>query len=183
MGYRRGNIFFRPNMGRDVVEGHGHNFSHVTRPNAGWVLIQALDDSDRVVAEVQACTAEFRRLRKLQLKYEPHAVKRPIRVKAPKVVLDDRGEPVQADPVVMVDHIVFIGLGDAIPDGGEEIVLGFAPHEAEIPAGVRHRLLALSPGADWDCLYSHREPQGDDDRDFETWVVTQDPMGFEEAYS
>lgn len=149
------NIFIRPNEGGTPgvpTQRHSHNFGHTTFAMRGWWLVRGVTPDGRELIN-QFCAEEYRTVRALQLKYEPENVLRPVRFPDLQVEVD--GKTYNQFVIQM------IGQGDAVPDGAVEIP--FAPIYAHrlIEAEVEHEFVALSTDGRFDCIYSHREPQGD----------------------
>lgn len=151
-----GNVFIRPNDVYDVgvpTQRHLHNFDHTTFAQIGWWLVRGvLPDQTEIIN--QFASEEYRRVRELQLKYEPHLILRPIRFADIKVVT--------AEKTINQFHIEFIKIGDDVPEGGVEIQ--FEPQFSHrlIRADVEHEFVLLSEGGGrFDCVYSHRAPQGE----------------------
>ena len=78
------------------------------------------------------------------------------------------------------DHATYITSGYAkvereLPNGkmeSREVWAGELP--LLIKAGVRHNITALLPNTTYNCIYSHRLPQGE---------ITQQYTGWQDAYS
>ena len=103
MEYVAGNIFVRPNRLNkgQVIEGHTHNFDHVSYVTAGAVVVVAQHPSGQEITRTIRAT-------------------------------DDRNWVL-------------------------------------IRAEVRHRITALEDGTKFDCVYSHRTPQGDVVEEYTGW--------------
>ncbi len=163
MEWVSGNIFVRPNELKNVgdcVQGHAHNFDHTTFFLRGWCIVRQRNNT--VNSVMQFCSPEYRALRGLQLKYEPNLVKIPVR--GPDII-NSEGKP--------MFNIYFINIGDPILEGFEVIELTATQNFALIEAGVEHELFSLADNSDFNCVYSHREPQGD---------IALEYTGFEKAY-
>lgn len=158
--YPLGNLQIRPSEGRTFVAGHKHGFDHSTFPRRGIVLVQQLDDAFNVLKQTQIASREYLETLRLLRLYEPGSLRLPYRIPT--------NNP--ESPWGMVG--LFIA-GTDLPAGAEPIPLRPLGDYVLIKAGVRHSLFALTPGAEWDCIYTHRTPQGD---------VSQAPTGWEEAY-
>lgn len=145
-----GNLFVRPNRLQrgQKLDGHTHNFHHGTFARVGWFLVRGRlpNGAEKVV---QIASAEYSELRRLYAAYEPEKIKRPIRF--PDV-------PGQDSKLPEFD-IRFIGVGEPVPEGGEEILFEPVNYVAEIRADVKHEIFALSDGT-VDCTYAHRDAQG-----------------------
>jgi hypothetical protein len=158
--YNFGNLFIRPNELAKYVLGHKHNFDHGTFAKAGWILVQMLDDDFNIIKQTQIISKEYKRTHDLISKYEPNTIKLPYHV--PSI-----------NPLSPWGSVVLLGKDDFITDLATPI-----PHRPKgdrvlIGAGVMHAIWALSEGAAWDCIYSHRDAQGN---------ITQKNTGWEEAY-
>jgi hypothetical protein len=131
-----GNIFIRPMVLRvpgDVVEGHKHNFDHVTAFLDGWWLAERLGPDGSAERIVQVAAPEY-----LLKRVRP----RVFQVGNGYVSLTpDQDPPVGATPVpfnALFSHLF-------------------------IEKGVAHRFTLLdgpSFGSTAWCLYAHRDPQG-----------------------
>ena len=164
MEWVSGNIFIRPNAMMapgGAVLGHTHNFDHTTFFQRGWFLVRGvLPDGTEIIR--QFCSPEYAATRALLAKYEPESLPRIFRM----------ADLVDADGRRSFD-LRFVGLGEDVPEGGEEIVFVPAGFHALIKAEVLHELAALSEGASFSCVYSHREPQGE---------ISQIVTGWHSAY-
>lgn len=158
-----GDVFIRPNGGRTLgflTPGHAHNFGHTTFFQAGWHLARRSLPGRELIQ--QFCSPEYRITRALQAKYEPHTLLRPIRFAD---TLDENGRPQFA--------LQFILPGEAVAEGGAEILFAPAGFHALIDAAVLHEFASLTDDAHYSCVYTHREPDG---------TVTQIVNGWAEAY-
>lgn len=152
MEWVSGNIFIRPN---DVsfaglgVAGHAHNFDHTTFFQRGWFMVRGTLPDGRVMMQ-QFCSPEYKAMRSLLLQYEPDSVKDVYRMPD---ATDEEGAVRMA--------FAFVGRDEPAPVGG--VLVPFAPvgFHALIRAEVVHEIAALSDDAQFACVYSHREPQGD----------------------
>lgn len=177
-----GNVFIRPNNifetghGRD---GHTHNFDHVTFFDLGWWYVVAIGPNGERI-ERQFCSHEFKaaQMSKLVLIND-------------ELIYLDKNTPMPENrkevtfqktrrPILMNDNsFVFIEKNDSIPEDGKEIIFNnTSSHFALIRAEWEHQitLIGLTPGVThgvFNCVYSHRTPQGD---------VTQIYDGWDKAY-
>lgn len=138
-----GNIFIRTNYLADKpnnrVHGHKHNFDHTTYIQKGWVLIVAkLEDGS--VVEQQFASAEHAYVRELEW------------------MRDDE----ETIPIINKDYeIKFFDKYAKIPEGYKEVEYKPIGNHALIKAGVEHEIIQLSPDSIFDCVYSHRDAQGE----------------------
>lgn len=155
-----GNIFLRPStMQRgDVIPGHSHNFDHTHFTQSGWFLVRGWVNGHEVVH--QKASIEYRQLRNLRLQYEPKSVLRPIRF------------PDHTSAEKQQFNIQFINQGEEVPEGGSEIIFAPTGYHCLIMAHTFHDMIALDDGHG-DCVYSHREPQGE---------IALTRNGWDEAY-
>lgn len=145
-----GNLFVRPNrlqFGQNV-DGHTHNFDHATFARIGWFMVRGRLPNGFEKIE-QIASPEYAELRRLYAAYEPEKFKRPVRFPDTKCQDSDK---MQLD-------IRFIGAGEPVPEGGEEVLFEPCGHVAEIRKDVEHEIFALSDGV-FDCTYAHRDAQG-----------------------
>lgn len=163
MEWNSGNIRIRPNAFEQAgmqIDRDLHNFDHTTFIRKGWLLARAKLPNGTEIVE-QFASPEFAEIRRLQLKYEPNKVLRPVRFAD---TTNDAGH--------LQFNVRFIAQGEPIPEGGEEIEFEPAAWHALIRADVTHSFLMLAPTV-FDCTYSHRDPQGN---------VVQDHNGWGAAY-
>lgn len=125
-------------MGRPYVAGHAHNHDHVTQATVGWTLVQMLASDGRVVRETQIVAPQYRALRQMQERYEPHLLTHPWR-------LADGG-------------VALLLPGDKAPAGATPIPFEPFGAEVEILKGARHALHWLAPDSDWNCIFTWRDP-------------------------
>lgn len=153
------------------VFGHRHRHDHTTFVRAGWLLIRGREATgDKLI---QIATPEYGRVRALQERYEPGAIRRPIRfadlvVEVPLDLQKPEGPKV---PQGRFD-IRFIGPGDPVPEGGEEILYRPTGYQALIWHHVEHELILLSDGQ-YDCTYAHFDAHG---------LPSAVPTGYHDAY-
>lgn len=150
MEWTSGNIQIRPNAFDQTgmqIDRDLHNFDHTTFIRRGWLLARAKLPNGTEIVD-QFASPEFAEIRRLQLKYEPHNVLRPVRFAD---TYTEDGHP--------QFNVRFIAQGEPVPDGGQEIDFDPAAWHALIRADVTHSFLMLAPTI-FDCTYSHRDPQG-----------------------
>lgn len=163
MEWNSGNIRIRPNAFDQVgmqIDRDLHNFDHTTFIRKGWLLARANLPNGTEIVE-QFASPEYTEIRRLQLKYEPHKVLRPVRFPD---TTNEIGRP--------QFNVVFIKQGEPVPAGGKEIEFEPAAWHALIRADVTHSFLMLAPTV-FDCTFAHRDPQGN---------VVQENVGWEASY-
>lgn len=155
MEYISGNIFIRPNVlgigGR--VDGHVHNFDHTTFALKGWFMIRGISPTGTMIIN-QFASSEYSEVRRLQLKYEPERVMRPVR-------FDDIKQDIGGGKFKISFHVGFIKQGEEVPDGAEEIEFSPIMSHRLVLANVEHEIISLTESSEFHCVYSHRTHQGE----------------------
>jgi hypothetical protein len=163
MEWESGNIYIRANAFDQAgmqIDRDLHTFDHTTFIRRGWLLARAKLPNGTEIVE-QFASPEYAEVRRLQLKYEPNKVLRPIRFAD---TTNEFGHP--------QFNVRFIEQGEPVPEGGNEIEFDPAAWHALIRKDVTHSFLMLAPTI-FDCTYAHRDPQGN---------VVQKNIGWRAAY-